>query len=44
VGANVKTFNNTGLVPGTTYWYRVRAYNADGAGPFSNVRRAATLP
>ncbi|MDY0016914.1 MAG: SUMF1/EgtB/PvdO family nonheme iron enzyme [Candidatus Delongbacteria bacterium] len=26
VGANVKTYTNTGLTTGTTYYYRVRAY------------------
>jgi len=30
VGANVKTYSNTGLISSTTYTYRVRAYNGGG--------------
>jgi titin len=36
VGANVKTYSNTGLVINTRYWYRVRAYNAVGNSGYSN--------
>lgn len=31
------SFNVTGLIPGTTYYFRVRAVDAGGAGPNSNV-------
>jgi titin len=40
VGANVKTYSNTGLVINTPYWYRVRAYNAIGTSAYSNVSSA----
>jgi chitodextrinase len=42
VGANVTTFNDTGLNSGTTYRYRVRAHNANGNSPYSNVAAATT--
>jgi hypothetical protein len=34
----------TGLKQGTTYYYRVRAYNAAGAGSYSEVQTATTVP
>ncbi len=43
VGVNVTTYGNTGLVNGTRYWYRVRAYNATGTSVYSNVADATTL-
>ena len=42
VGASVTTYANTGLAAGTTYFYRVRATNANGDSAYSNVARAAT--
>jgi len=48
VGRNVVTFNNTGLIPTTTYSYRVRPFNNDGIttyyGPYSNQLVVTTLP
>ncbi|MBI4499980.1 MAG: pre-peptidase C-terminal domain-containing protein, partial [Gemmatimonadetes bacterium] len=45
VGANVMSYQNTGLAAGTTYRYQVRAYNASGnstyAGPASATTAAA---
>jgi hypothetical protein len=34
----------TGLSRGTTYYYRVRAYDAAGAGNYSDVMTATTVP
>ncbi len=42
VGPNVTTYSNTGLTPGTSYWYRVRAANANGISTPSNVVTART--
>jgi titin len=43
VGANVTTYQNTGLTASTTYYYRVRAYNSAGDSGYSNVASATTL-
>ena len=40
---NIATYSNTGLSPGTTYYYRVRAYNASGNSAYSNEASATTL-
>ncbi len=42
LGAGVTSYQNSGLAPGTTYWYRVRAVNSGGNSPYSNVATAAT--
>ena len=42
VGANVTTYSNTGLSASTTYYYRVRAYNANGNSASSSVASATT--
>ncbi|HXO84923.1 MAG TPA: fibronectin type III domain-containing protein, partial [Gemmatimonadales bacterium] len=45
IAANSTTYSNTtGLVGGTRYWYRIRAQNAIGNSPFSNIADATTLP
>ena len=44
VGANVTSFNNTGLTPNTAYSYRVRAINGGGTSSYSNVSSATTFP
>ena len=38
------TYKNSGLKRGTTYAYRVQAYNTNGPSTFSNVSSARTLP
>jgi titin len=43
VGANVASYNNTGLAASTTYWYRVRAFNGSGNSGYTNAASAATL-
>jgi hypothetical protein len=43
VGANVRSYNNTGLNKNTTYTYRVRAYNAAGNSTYSNTVAGKTL-
>jgi len=43
VGTNVTTYSNTGLTASTTYYYRVRAYNADGKSDYSNTASGTTL-
>ena len=42
LGANVTSYQNTGLTASTTYYYRVRAYNASGNSGYSNTASATT--
>ncbi len=42
VGAGVTTYQNTDLSANTTYYYRVRAYNAAGNSSYSNIASATT--
>ncbi|HTD65246.1 MAG TPA: metallophosphoesterase, partial [Candidatus Limnocylindria bacterium] len=42
IGANVANGADVGLSPSTTYFYRVRAFNAAGDSPYSNVAQATT--
>jgi hypothetical protein len=41
---NVLTLNVTGLTAGTSYYYRIRAYNSCGTSVSSNIITYATLP
>src|SRR2546422_7499372 len=40
VGANVTTYQSTGLTLGESYSYQVRAYNAAGTSGYSNTATA----
>jgi len=40
VGANVKTYTNSGTTKNVTYGYRVRAFNAQGDSAYSNTATA----
>ncbi len=42
VGVNVTTYANTGLTENTTYYYRVKAFNAGGDSSYSNEVSATT--
>jgi titin len=42
VGADVTTYNDTTVAESTTYWYRVRASNADGDSAYTNTASATT--
>ncbi len=42
--ANTTSYTNMFLAPGTTYWYRVRAYEGSTNSAYSNTASVATLP
>ena len=44
VGANVTSYNDSGLVDGETYCYRVLAFNAAGSSPYSDEACAVARP
>ncbi len=42
VGVGITTFTDTGLIDGTQYYYRVRAFNTGGFSTYSNEQSAIT--
>ena len=42
IGPDVTSYSDTGLACATTYWYRVKAYNAGGSSPYSIIDDATT--
>jgi hypothetical protein len=42
LGANTTSHADTSLAAGTTYYYRVKATNANGSSPYSNTASATT--
>ncbi len=42
VGADVRSYPDTGLAASTKYWYRVRAYNSTGESTYTNNASATT--
>jgi hypothetical protein len=44
LGTNVTSYNDSGLVDGETYCYRVLAFNAAASSPYSNEECAAAKP
>ena len=44
LGANVTSYQDNSLLAETTYFYRVKAINAEGSSSYSNVAGASTLP
>src|SRR5690606_8764281 len=44
LGADVQSYDDASASEGTTYHYRVLAYNADGNSAFSNVAQVTTGP
>ncbi|MHA3770035.1 Ig-like domain-containing protein [Verrucomicrobiota bacterium sgz303538] len=42
VGANIRSYANTGVGPNKNYYYRVRAFNSAGTSPYSNVANVTT--
>ena len=44
LGANVTSYQNTGIASSTTYWYRVRAQNSVGNSAWATAVQVTTLP
>src|SRR5262249_26171059 len=44
VASNITAYASTNLTPGTTYYYRVRAYRGSAGSYFTATANATTLP
>jgi hypothetical protein len=44
VNADATSYTDSGLFPGTPYWYRIRAYNVGGHSAYSDLANVLTLP
>jgi phospholipase C len=44
VAADATSWSDTGRAPGSDYYYRIKAYNADGSSLYSAEAAATTLP
>ena len=44
VGAGTMVYTDTTVARGTKYFYRVKATNANGDSPYSNIASAKTQP
>lgn len=42
-GANIQTYEATGLVSNQTYWWKVQSFNSSGNSDYSNAAAAATF-
>lgn len=42
LGSNAVAYSDTGVSPGITYYYRIRAFNEGGYSPYSNEIQVAT--
>ncbi len=42
IASNVTTYQNTGLAPSTTYWYKIQAFNGAGSSAFTAGLSATT--
>jgi hypothetical protein len=43
LGANVRSYNSTGLKSNTSYYFRVRAYNTTTSSAYTTTLTAKTL-
>lgn len=44
LGANITTYNDTGLTPNTQYYYRIKAINSTESSVYNTIATVTTLP